>query len=316
MAAFKTTLQSKTANKTIPSGKEKDSTSNEASDAWEAAQHILQAINFGSLQNNTSQPAASSLNATSNGVPPPPVMASLDLSTNLGASSSNAVSPPIAVGEDGLGRATLTDEERASLQAQLALLAAQLSEMAHEEEEEEPVSSQSTAATTPVPVEHPQPQAQARLPPQPPPQQSPQQPQRHIHPPPIIAQSSSMHAVLMDINHFPDHNPATFVSILRAQTRSQPPSKPAAPPQPAVQQSQPQPQPQLQLIIPQPTPQSQPQPQSQLQPLPVTLQPPSEPTLQPQAEEVVPPTLPGEESDEDEDMEMVDVDSYMQGLQT
>ncbi|KAI0087725.1 hypothetical protein BDY19DRAFT_219418 [Irpex rosettiformis] len=126
----------KTATKTVISavtGKDKDSlVAEEGSDAWVAAQHILKAINFGSLQDNSasavgtvstlspSQPMAGSSHIIQ-----PPVMASLGIDVH--ATSE----------DDGLGRATLTDEERASLQAQLALLAAQLSEIAAEEDIEE-----------------------------------------------------------------------------------------------------------------------------------------------------------------------------------
>lgn len=74
------------------------------SDAWEAAQHILKAINFGAA------------------APVPPVVAAADVD--------------LAVAREA-PRAVLSDAERAGLQAQLALLAAQLAEIAEEEEERE-----------------------------------------------------------------------------------------------------------------------------------------------------------------------------------
>jgi len=79
-------------------------------DAWEAAQNILKAINFGSLLN---QPNASS-------------------SGSEGALGQDTVSELTA--EGSRPALTLTDEEKAALQAQLALLAAQLEEIAEEEE--------------------------------------------------------------------------------------------------------------------------------------------------------------------------------------
>ncbi len=100
----------------------------EAGDAWAAAQHILQAINFAG---SSSQPESSSSAAASN-VVQPPIMASLDINYNLNL--DRAVGTDVT-GDDGLGRATLTDEERAALQAQLALLAAQLSEIADLEDD-------------------------------------------------------------------------------------------------------------------------------------------------------------------------------------
>ena len=132
-AVAKTVVAPKTVivSKDVPvgSGKEKArSVSHSDEDAWEAAQHILSAINFGSLQCQSSWKAQS--NATSgssqrSSAPEPPIMASLSAD---------------ATEEDGLGRATLTDEERASLQAQLALLAAQLSEIASEDTEDDEMS--------------------------------------------------------------------------------------------------------------------------------------------------------------------------------
>lgn len=95
----------------------------DSGDAWEAAQHILKAINFGSLQ-----PQAAESTSASAQPPPAPITASgLDILSSIGASVSTESAP---------SRAGLTDEERASLQAQLALLAAQLSEIAELDDDE------------------------------------------------------------------------------------------------------------------------------------------------------------------------------------
>ncbi|KAH8104619.1 hypothetical protein BXZ70DRAFT_921716 [Cristinia sonorae] len=206
----------------------KEATSQEAtdsigdgSDAWEAAQHILQAINFGSLQASASG---------SSGNPPPPVAAHAGF--DLSALTDGASTEP--------NHGVLTNEERASLQAQLALLAAQLSEIAElndDDVEMEPPSA-------PAPVHHsqlqypPQPRPHP-LPPQPPLQQPPQ-PQTAVvpgpvmaalipppslkppqpsqtslppppqpPPPPIVASSSAHMGLFIDINQFPEGNTQT-----------------------------------------------------------------------------------------------------------
>ncbi|KAI0688321.1 hypothetical protein BC835DRAFT_315347 [Cytidiella melzeri] len=117
-----------TKKSTSSTGKEKDASGADAgSDAWLAAQHILKAINFGSLQDGSTDastaPSSSLRAGTSSTAHLPPIMASLNIDVHA------------AVEDDGLGRTTLTGEERAALQAQLALLAAQLSEIAAEEVE-------------------------------------------------------------------------------------------------------------------------------------------------------------------------------------
>lgn len=100
-----------------------DKTESHDANAWEAAQHILEAINFSALHRieDAEQPDAPFLEAT------------LTLASNAG--------PP--TGPNSAPRTTLTEDERAALQAQLALLAAQLTEIANasdEEEEEEDAS--------------------------------------------------------------------------------------------------------------------------------------------------------------------------------
>ncbi|EPQ54585.1 hypothetical protein GLOTRDRAFT_139136 [Gloeophyllum trabeum ATCC 11539] len=112
--AQKTTVSSTSASANNASKPDANTQSAEAPhvDAWEAAQSILKAINFGPLLEQAN------LGATSVDVQPPEPSAT--------ASQING---------DGSGPApTLTDEEKAALQAQLALLAAQLEEIAEEEE--------------------------------------------------------------------------------------------------------------------------------------------------------------------------------------
>ena len=170
----------------------------EGNDAWEAAQHILQAINFGSLQ---------SIDSTASN---PPMSAEGGLDLAALAQASNLAIHPESV------RGVLTNDERASLQAQLALLAAQLSEIAEMEDEDDEEAEErlqqphlrpQVQATLPLPLTAPHipatptvqalplpPPVTASIPAVPPPMR-PLQP-----PPPIIAATN----VFMDINHFPD----------------------------------------------------------------------------------------------------------------
>jgi len=96
----------------------------EGSDAWEAAQAILKAINFGSLlQATTAKPAPPvrlpSLPA--NSIHAGPVSDQATASETM--THTNAPATPIQ---------PLSERDRASLQAQLALLAAQLAEIAED----------------------------------------------------------------------------------------------------------------------------------------------------------------------------------------
>jgi hypothetical protein len=97
----------------------------EGSDAWEAAQAILKAINFGSLlQATTAKPAVppdrqSSPPANSVHIAP----ASDPGTANETVTHADASATPIQ---------PLSERDRASLQAQLALLAAQLAEIAED----------------------------------------------------------------------------------------------------------------------------------------------------------------------------------------
>jgi hypothetical protein len=97
----------------------------EGSDAWEAAQAILKAINFGSLlQATTAKPAVSpvpqpSPPANSVQVGPASDQATASETVTHAHASANPIQP-------------LSERDRASLQAQLALLAAQLAEIAED----------------------------------------------------------------------------------------------------------------------------------------------------------------------------------------
>ena len=99
----------------------------EGSDAWEAAQTILKAINFGSLLQASNSPV--------------PAINPLSSSPHSGSSAAvpntRTAPPPVAVNmTDGNPAArpvqVLSNRDRASLQAQLALLAAQLAEIAED----------------------------------------------------------------------------------------------------------------------------------------------------------------------------------------
>lgn len=102
----------------------------EGNDAWEAAQNILKAINFGQLfqisseENKSGEPSMSG--DSQNQLAAADVRAdksSLAPGAVLGASASSRL--------DGVGKQVELDaEQRAALQAQLALLAAQLAELA------------------------------------------------------------------------------------------------------------------------------------------------------------------------------------------
>ena len=299
----------KTAAKTIPSGKEKEPASDEAGDAWEAAQHILQAINFGSLQTNAQ--SVSDSNAASTSTPALPAVATLDFNTHVDAASSSASTSavPLTLGEDGLGRATLTDEERASLQAQLALLAAQLSEIASGEDDDDDMQETSPATVAaPLQQQHPSQILQVLVAV---PTATPVQ-----HPPPT-------QPILMDINQFPEETMQVLLpqppaeSTAASTNDTSEASGPSALPQPSLQSSLPPVEslPTLGPSVP-PQPQPQPEPAEPSQPhqpvLPSPL-PQSEPQLLQEPEPA--PVAMEEESDEDEDMEMVDVDSFMQSLQ-
>jgi hypothetical protein len=91
----------------------------EGSDAWEAAQAILKAINFGSLLQVTAAKAAPVRQ------PSPPTVHGGPASERAPASDEP---PDVAA----VASSVLSERDRASLQAQLALLAAQLAEIAED----------------------------------------------------------------------------------------------------------------------------------------------------------------------------------------
>lgn len=113
----------------------------EGSDAWEAAQAILKAINFGSLlQVTANKPAAPHVCQ-----PPTPA-------NSLPASDSAPASDRAT--DTGAGQ-VLSDRDRASLQARLALLAAQLAEIAEDtlaSDPEEDAGSNGTAGEEDVEI--------------------------------------------------------------------------------------------------------------------------------------------------------------------
>lgn len=97
----------------------------EGSDAWEAAQAILKAINFGSLlQATAAKPAAPPVRQ-----PSPPAN-----SVHVGPASDQATASETVTHANASATPiqSLSERDRASLQAQLALLAAQLAEIAED----------------------------------------------------------------------------------------------------------------------------------------------------------------------------------------
>ncbi|KAI6039307.1 hypothetical protein EDC04DRAFT_2686040 [Pisolithus marmoratus] len=122
-----------------------DQETGEGTDAWEAAQNILKAINFGQLLRMNGD-AEDNSGTISTERPPGPSAESFD---------SQSMSRVHAVGEPG-PQVELTGNQRAALQAQLALLAAQLVELADISEEEyshglEGVQGKERVAATSVP---------------------------------------------------------------------------------------------------------------------------------------------------------------------
>ncbi|PIL22393.1 transcription factor [Ganoderma sinense ZZ0214-1] len=175
-------------------------------DAWEAAQHILQAINF----NNLAGEGASADRPDSSSGAVPSSSAVDDLHAALAALTNAAAAAAAAEAQAEAPRTTLTDDERASLQAQLALLAAQLTEIAEaaEEQEESPVLTVSAQPEHSHPAPNPQPT----------PAPAPTPTKTVELPPPPIAAFSGAHLVL-DINAFPEvFEPSTPVNASAAQT--------------------------------------------------------------------------------------------------
>lgn len=109
----------------------------EGSDAWEAAQNILKAINFGSLIQMTQQDGKGAEEGgkgvlQTESAHPPPVIAS----ARMDFASMGQPKTPTGSGNAGTTvSAVLSAEDRASLQAQLALLAAQMAALAEGSED-------------------------------------------------------------------------------------------------------------------------------------------------------------------------------------
>ncbi|KAG0701396.1 hypothetical protein DFH29DRAFT_927051 [Suillus ampliporus] len=110
----------------------------ESTDAWEAAQNILKAINFGQLFQISNEDGAESHadTATVAQAPLPVFAGSVEVSSTF---DSQAVSTTVGVSLPSRNtetRTELSSDERAALQAELALLAAQLAEFADVSEDE------------------------------------------------------------------------------------------------------------------------------------------------------------------------------------
>lgn len=119
----------------IPEGQVREGT-----DAWEAAQSILKAINFGQLfQISSEDGAATHVDSTTVAQVPPPVFASsVEVSSTFdGQAVAASIEASISSRDaETFSRVELSGDERAALQAQLALLAAQLAEFADVGEDE------------------------------------------------------------------------------------------------------------------------------------------------------------------------------------
>lgn len=107
----------------------------EGSDAWEAAQNILKAINFGQLFQMSNEDGAPTRADSVVQAPPPVFAGSVEVSDNQPVSTTTSTSLP-SRNTEILLRTELNSDERAALQAELALLAAQLAEFADVSEDE------------------------------------------------------------------------------------------------------------------------------------------------------------------------------------
>jgi hypothetical protein len=116
-----------------PGGATTNEDTGEGSDAWEAAQNILKAINFGSLiQMDQKEAQGGSEAATSSSAVNPTVQED----GVLPQADTAGVDHPSSTGPDKLKPSVeLGAQDRAALQAQLALLAAQMVELAEGEED-------------------------------------------------------------------------------------------------------------------------------------------------------------------------------------
>lgn len=111
----------------------------EGSDAWEAAQNILKAINFGQLFQISNEDGAQihADSATVAQAPPPVFAGSVEVSSTFDSQPvSTIASTSLPPRNTETLRTELNSDERAALQAELALLAAQLAEFADVSEDE------------------------------------------------------------------------------------------------------------------------------------------------------------------------------------
>jgi hypothetical protein len=111
----------------------------EGSDAWEAAQNILKAINFGQLFQISNEDGAQihADSATVSQAPPPVFAGSVEVSSTFDSQPvSTIASTSLPPRNTETLRTELNSDERAALQAELALLAAQLAEFADVSEDE------------------------------------------------------------------------------------------------------------------------------------------------------------------------------------
>ncbi|KAF7980482.1 hypothetical protein HWV62_37968 [Athelia sp. TMB] len=118
----------------------------EGSDAWVAAQNILKAINFGSLMDlnvGNEEVVATGVHEAGEQqlTQPPPLQASSHESSSAGVEPVSPRAPPVE----------LSPQDRAALQAQLALLAAQMAELA-EDDGEEGLAQKLSSAMAGVPL--------------------------------------------------------------------------------------------------------------------------------------------------------------------
>ncbi|KAG2129119.1 hypothetical protein DEU56DRAFT_817722 [Suillus clintonianus] len=110
----------------------------EGGDAWEAAQNILKAINFGQLFQISNEDGSTHADTAMVAQAPPVFAGSVEVSStfdNQAVSTTLGTSLP-SHNTETLLRTELSSDERAALQAELALLAAQLAEFADVSEDE------------------------------------------------------------------------------------------------------------------------------------------------------------------------------------
>ncbi|KAG1820697.1 hypothetical protein EV424DRAFT_1401922 [Suillus variegatus] len=111
----------------------------EGSDAWEAAQNILKAINFGQLFQIPNEDGAPTHTDSAAVAQAPPVFAgSVEVSSTFDSQPNSTITSTSMPSRntETLLRTELNSDERAALQAELALLAAQLAEFADVSEDE------------------------------------------------------------------------------------------------------------------------------------------------------------------------------------